>query len=149
MDFAGGCIVATTGRCSFCHLATGAGSPGPETCFDVPPAAEAEAGRVTCRAGLSTEIRPVTFEGSTVAHVVTAGYVTSTRERKRLYELLLVRGVREESARLALKALPIISRRAVDSWADVAVASAASALAAERGRRLGRAPRAGRNAAFA
>ncbi|MBI5231689.1 MAG: HD domain-containing protein [Coriobacteriales bacterium] len=136
LDFAEGSVLASTGRCGFCHLATGAGSPGPESCFDVPPSADCGSCRVTCRAGLATEIRPVAFEGTVVVHVMTAGFVTSTRERKRLYELLLVRGVKEESARLALKALPIVSRRAAESWAAMALSAAGSALAAERGRRM-------------
>lgn len=79
-------------------------------------------------------VMPVEAGGETAAHVVVAGFVGSTRERRRLYEHLLARGIREESARLALRAMPVVGRRQAEAYAEVALSSAQAALAAEMGR---------------
>lgn len=121
-------------RCGYCHLATDVDNPGPLACYDNPPRGDSGTSRVICRAGLPTLIAPVMQGDHAVAHVVIGGFVTSTRERRKLYEKLLGRGVREDSARLAVKAVPVLARRQAEAFLDIAVSAARTVLdsAAER-----------------
>ncbi len=101
---------------------------GPLTCFDTCPAPDADTGRIICRAGLAALYSPVVHRGRVLAHVVLTGFVTSTRERRGLYEHLLARGVSEEMARRTVKALPVIPRRQVESYLTMATSSAITVL---------------------
>lgn len=126
MDFGEKVNLSAGQKCAYCHLATDIDEPGPLTCFDNCPAADASNGRVMCRAGLPSLYAPVKREGRVLGHVVLSGFVTSTRERRGLYEHLLSKGVTEDAARRTIKALPVISRRQAESYLDIAVASAST-----------------------
>lgn len=123
MDFAEQTSLVPGQKCAYCHLATDVGEPGPLTCYDSCPSADASCGRIICRAGLPSLYSPVMREGRILGHVVVSGFVTSTRERRGLYEHLLAKGVSEDTARRAIKALPVVSRRQAESYLDIAVAS--------------------------
>lgn len=128
MDFEACVQLAGSHRCGYCHLATDVETPAPLSCFDSCPSPDAGPGRMICRAGLATLYAPVVRKGEAVAHVVLSGFVTSTRERRGLYEHLLVRGVKEDAARRAVKALPVIARRQAEAYLSMAIASATTVL---------------------
>ncbi len=111
-------------RCGYCHLATDIEAPGPLTCFDACPDANSGPGRIICRAGLAALYAPVMRDERVAAHVVVSGFVTSTRERRGLYEHLLARGISEDSARRAIRALPVIARRQAEAYLQIAVSTA-------------------------
>lgn len=124
MDFRKCDVLAGGHRCGYCHLSTDIQSPGPLSCFDACPDPDAGPGRIICRAGLATLYAPVLFDDRPIAHVVVSGFVTSTRERRGLYEHLINRGVPEDSARRAVKSLPVIARRQAEAYLQLAVSSA-------------------------
>lgn len=124
MDFEVCDQLAGTSRCAFCSFSSEASSPGPLGCFDVCPDPASGPIRVMCRSGLPTLVAPVVRERHTVAHVVIAGFVTSTRERRRLYEQLISRDMGEDSARFAVKSLAVIPRRQAEGYLQIALASA-------------------------
>lgn len=128
MDFKECTTLSAGHKCTYCHLATDIGDVGPLSCFDSCPGSDSGPGRVVCRAGLASLYAPVTRGDRIVAHAVLSGFVTSTRERRGLYERLLARSVSEDSARRAVKALPVIARRQADSYLQMAVASARTVL---------------------
>ena len=130
MDFEECDVLSSGNRCTYCHLAVAVGEPGPLSCFDSCPDQETGPGRIVCRAGLAVLHAPVSLGERTVAHVVLSGFVTSTRERRGLYEQLLTRGVKEDSARKVVKALPVATRRQVEAYLRMAVASATTVLEA-------------------
>ena len=130
MDFDACDTLAGDSRCGYCHLAAEIGSPGPLTCFDSCPDSRMGLSRVVCRAGLPTLIAPVMRGTRPVAHLVLGGFVTSTRERRRVYEQMVARSVSEESARLAVKALMVVSRRQAEGYLQMALATARAVLAA-------------------
>jgi HD-GYP domain-containing protein (c-di-GMP phosphodiesterase class II) len=123
----------STGRCGYCHLSLDAIVPGPAECYDTPPKGEGSKWHVTCRGGLTTCLAPVRVNGETLVHVLLSGFVSSTRERRKLYEHLMGRGVREEAARLAVRSLPVMARRETESFARLAVSTAQSAIVASVG----------------
>jgi HD-GYP domain-containing protein (c-di-GMP phosphodiesterase class II) len=122
--------VFSAGRCGYCHLSLDAIVPGPSECYDAPPKPEGSKCHVTCRGGLTTYLSPIKVDGRTVAHLLLSGFVSSTRERRKLYEHLMGRGVREEAARLAVRSLPVMARREIESFARLAVSTARSAIVA-------------------
>jgi len=124
MDFAACDSLAGTHSCAFCHAAAEISAPAPLSCFDSPPPPQAGPGRVVCRAGLAALYAPVLRDDTPIAHVVLSGFVTSTRERRGLYQQLINRGLSEDAARRALKSLPIVARRQADSYLQMAIASA-------------------------
>ncbi len=126
MDFEGVRSLCAGTRCTGCHLATDVEEPGPAQCFD--EAIDPQAGRAVCRAGLAALFAPVERNGRVLGHVVIGGFVTSTRERRGLYERLLVRGVGEDAARRAIKGLPVVSRRQAESFLQVAVSTAVTVI---------------------
>ncbi len=115
-------------RCGYCHLSLDAIEPGPLECYDRPPAPTDSLCQQECRAGLATYLAPVRYEGSVVCHAVVSGFVSSTRERRRLYEHLIGRGVREEVARLAVRSMPVVTRREIEALARLASSIAQSAI---------------------
>lgn len=128
MDFER-CISLSTGqRCTYCHMAIDIADPGPVSCFDTCPEPDSGPGRVLCRAGLAALYAPVLRDGRPIAHVVVSGFVTSTRERRGLYEQLLSRGVTEDSARRVMKSLPVVPRRQAESYLEIAVATATTVV---------------------
>lgn len=130
MDFESCDLLAGDARCGYCHLATEISGPGPMTCFDACPDPAIGLSRIVCRAGLPTLIAPVQRDGHNIAHLVLGGFVTSTRERRRVYEQTVARSVSPDSARLAVKALMVVSRRQADGYLQMAHATASSVVAA-------------------
>jgi putative nucleotidyltransferase with HDIG domain len=124
MDFGSCELLAGVSRCGYCHLVTDIEAPGPLNCFDTPPRADSGPARVMCRAGLPTLLAPVLRNGVPVAHVVVGGFVTSTRDRRRLWELISAKGVREESVRLAVKSITVVPRAEAEGYLQVALACA-------------------------
>ena len=124
MDFRACDLLAGEGRCGFCHLATEISGPGPLTCFDTCPDPDSGPARIMCRAGLPTLVTPVLRGDRVIAHLVLGGFVTSTRERRRLYESLLARGVSADSARMSIKAIAVVARRQAEGYLHMALASA-------------------------
>lgn len=124
MQFKHGDLYSAGLQCAYCHLATDIEAVGPLTCFDACPGHDSGLGRIICRAGLPALYAPVLRGERTVAHAVVTGFVTSTRERRGLYEHLLSRGINEDSARRAIKTLPIVARRQAEAYLQMAVASA-------------------------
>jgi putative nucleotidyltransferase with HDIG domain len=124
MDFDECDLLAAGSRCGYCGLATDVAAPAPFACFDVCPESSSGPGRVLCRSGLPTLIAPVMRDGKPVAHIVIGGFVTSTRERRRLYEQMLNRGAKEDSARYAIKSLAVVPRRQAEGYLQIALASA-------------------------
>ncbi len=130
MDFATCDLLAGDTRCGYCHLATDISGPGPLTCFDSCPDPAIGLSRIVCRAGLPTLVAPVKYDGHTLAHMVLGGFVTSTRERRRVYEQMVARSVTIESARLAVKALMVVPRRQAEGYLQMALATANAVVAA-------------------
>ncbi len=130
MDFEECDVLAGGTRCAYCHLSTETSGPDPSTCFDVCPDPSSGPARVVCRSGLPTLVAPIMYEDAPIAHVVLGGFVTSTRERRRLYEQLLNRGFSEESARLAIKSLAVVPRREAEGYLQIAVSSARTVVGA-------------------
>jgi HD-GYP domain-containing protein (c-di-GMP phosphodiesterase class II) len=128
MDFEVGDALHAGHPCGNCSLATDVEEPGPLACFDTPPECGAGSGRLVCRAGLASLHAPITRGASVPGHVVVSGFVTSTRERRGLYEHLLARGVSEDAARRSVKALPVIARRQAESYLQIAMATARTVM---------------------
>lgn len=130
MDFDTCDLLAGDTRCGYCHLATEISGPGPLTCFDTCPDPRIGVTRIMCRAGLPTLVAPVQYDGYTLAHVVLGGFVTSTRERRRVYEQMVARSTNVDSARLAVKALMVVSRRQAEGYLQMALATGNAVVAA-------------------
>ena len=130
MDFAVGDALPSTSRCSFCSLADSTETPSPRACFGDCPTPSTDVSRIVCRSGLPTLVTPVELDGAVAGHLVLGGFVTSTRERRRVYEQLIGRNVSEESARLTLKSLALVSRRQAEGYLQIALASAHAMLVA-------------------
>lgn len=124
MDFSAGDMFAEGARCGYCNLATDVTSPSPVDCFDAPPQSAVGTTRLVCRAGLPTLTAPVMLGDRVVANLVVSGFVTSTRERRRLYETLLARNSNPDFARLAIKALAVVPRRTAEGCLQMALATA-------------------------
>jgi putative nucleotidyltransferase with HDIG domain len=130
MDFEAGTSLSASPCCAHCYLASEIGQPEPGVCFDKLPKSDSGPARLTCRAGLPTLVAPVVHDGRCVAHVLVSGFVTSTRDRRRLWEMLAARGVREDSVRLAVKSITVISRAEAEGYLQVAAACARTVVQA-------------------
>ncbi len=117
-----------SGRCGYCHVSLDSLEPRPLECYGRLPKARDVVACLTCRAGLANCLAPVVVDGRVVAHAAVSGFVSSTRERRRLYEHLIGRDVREEVARLAVRGMPIVTRREIEGYARLAASLAESAL---------------------
>ena len=135
MDFAVGDALSSTSRCTYCGLAGTVETPSPRECFGDCAAPGPDVSRVVCRSGLPTLIAPVQVEGEPAGYLVLGGFVTSTRERRRLYEQLIGRDNSEESARQTLKGLALVPRRQAEGYLQMALASARVMLDATAERR--------------
>ena len=135
MDFAVGDALSSGSRCSFCTLAGSAETPSPRSCFGDCSIPEPGVSRIVCRSGLPTLVVPVEVRGEVAGHLVLGGFVTSTRERRRLYEQLLSRDASEESARMTLKSLALVPRHQAEGYLQIALASARAMLDATSERR--------------
>lgn len=122
-------IVCSRGRCDYCELATGA-PDAHATCFGEPPEIKSsEVFQVTCRAGLPAYAAPVQIDDRRMCVVIVGGFVSSTRDRKRLFERLLARGVSESQARKAVREIPVRTKREVESLVAMTRAMAQGAVA--------------------
>lgn len=125
-DFGADELLGPERRCGFCRLGSDVREAGHQDCFDECPSATGDLGRAICRSGIAVLYAPVKHGETTVAHLAVSGFVTSTRERRGLYQNMISRGATEESARRAMKALPVVGRRQAESYLQMAVASATS-----------------------
>ncbi|MDP2232880.1 MAG: PocR ligand-binding domain-containing protein, partial [Actinomycetota bacterium] len=116
MDFEACDLLYLGNRCSYCQLALGNTTPAPLACFDGCPDSTQGVVRQTCRAGFVTYLSPVMMADRAVAWVVFGGFISATRERNRLYERLLSQGVREDAARIAVRSMPVVTRREIESF---------------------------------
>lgn len=73
---------------------------------------------------MPTLITPVLRGSRRIAHVMVGGFVTSTRDRRRLWEILSAKGAREDSVRLAVKSIPVVPRAEADGYLQVILACA-------------------------
>lgn len=124
MDFERCDLLSGAFQCAYCHMATDIAQMTPLTCFDRCPDPDSGPGRVICRAGLPALYTPVFRGTKPIAHAVLTGFVTSTRERRGLYEHLLARGISEDAARRAIKSLPVVGRRQAEAYLQMGVATA-------------------------
>ncbi len=125
VDFATGESYSSVAMsCGACHVGSTNREAGLLGCFDSYPAPESSTGRMVCRSGLATLYKPVRRDGRIVAHVIIGGFVTSTRERRGLYEAMLTRSGNQDAARKAVKTLPVIARRQADAYLQMVLASA-------------------------
>lgn len=130
MDFRAGDVLSGGQRCSYCYYGADIDSPSPLTCFDSVPRSVEDTGRAMCRAGLAVLYAPVMLEGQEAAHITMSGFVTSTRERRGLYERALSRGAGEDLARRTVKSLPVVTRRQAESHLRMTTAIARIVLEA-------------------
>ena len=129
MDFAACDMFAEGTRCGYCNLVTDVASPSPLSCFDDCGSPSSGTARMLCRAGLPTLVAPVMYRDRPIAHLVLGGFVTSTRERRRLYESLIARNSDPEAARLIMKALTVVPRRTAEGCLQMALATATTLVA--------------------
>ncbi len=116
MDVSAESVIHFANHCSYCELATGVAGLGPATCFDErPPVSDRTVIQTACRAGLPCYVTPVVVNDEFHATVLVGGFVASTRDRKRLFEKLLGKGVSEPQARLAIREIPIMTKREVEA----------------------------------
>lgn len=117
-----------------CAVILGAEPAEPYTdCFDsTPPVDGAEVTRSFCRAGMPCYFAPVAVRDTIECYVMVQGFVTSTRERRRLFESLLGAGTSEAAAREALKDIPVYSHGRAVRFARMIAAHAAAIVEAER-----------------
>jgi len=129
MDRSACSVIHSTAHCAYCELTIPTYGSTPSACFDDPPhITDAVVTRTTCRAGLPCYISPIAVEGGPECTLVIGGFVSSTRERKRLFEKLLARSVPEAQARIAVRDVPVISKREVEALVRLARVGAAAAL---------------------
>ena len=138
MDAENGGIVATGNRCAYCDATDEGRSSLTGACFDEAPGVAAVGiTHALCRGGLPSYLAPIHVGGVHRCNLVVGGFVTSTRERKRLFERLLGRGMGESAARKAVREVPVITKHEVDSFIRMAAVSATQILESELERHLG------------
>lgn len=136
VDFTNEQVLFGGAHCSFCSYHADMTSAGTAACFDAEVTPPDAATRIICRAGTITHVAPIAVDGVIVAHVVASGFVASTRERRRLFEYLLARGVSQDSARIAVRTVPVITRREAEAYVQIAVAVAEASIAASAEREM-------------
>jgi len=129
MDFSSAETLSQATLCSCCNCAA-ASFRTPETCFNSDVVPRLKISRVVCRSGLTSLAAPIERKDQVLAHVVLSGFVTSTRERRGLYERMLARGLSEEQARRFIKGLPLVSRRQAEAYLSMLTTSAKTLLGA-------------------
>lgn len=122
-------VVHSTARCAYCDLSATSNGSEVGACLDeCPRLAPGPVTRTTCRVGLPCYVAPLRSGLGDSALLVVGGFVSSTRDRKRLFEKLLGRGVPEAQARLAVRDIPILPQRQVEALVRMARVGALSAL---------------------
>lgn len=106
-------------------------APVPECFADTPSPTSTEVTRVFCRAGLPCYFAPVVVAGRTACHVAVDGFVTSTRERRLLFERLASR-VSEQEARAAVHGIAVFTHRRALALARMVATHASAVLTAEQ-----------------
>lgn len=137
MDTTACSVIHAVNHCPYCDMAVRRVSAPKGGCFDDPPSfAFRGTSETACRGDLPTYITPVMLDGRPVCTIVIGGFVSSTRERKRLFEKLLAGGVPETEARQGVREIPILPKRQVEAVVRMVVTNATDALerAAERAR---------------
>ncbi len=103
-------------RCAYCaliHPAEGVGMTGGWGCLG--RTGEVGTGATTCFSGLPCQVAAVSYTGVQLAHLTVGGFVSTTRERKRMFERLLSLGVAEADACHAVRDIPVVPRRKAES----------------------------------
>ncbi len=112
-------------QCSLCGLVSGGETVGDCSCLDEETVAHlgCEPKRVTCRGGFPVYGTAIQDD----VHLVVGGFFSSTRERKRAFQSLLGRGFGEDEARKAVRDVPLLAHKQVESFASM-VSSQGSAV---------------------
>ncbi len=111
----GDVCISRSSHCSVCGMSPEGRLVGEVSCVSevVVDQLANDPTRVTCRGGLPCYAAAL----SETAHVSIGGFFSSTRERKRIFESLVGRGLAEDQARLVVRAVPILTHRQVESLA--------------------------------
>ncbi|MDZ4180237.1 MAG: GAF domain-containing protein, partial [Coriobacteriia bacterium] len=129
MDRTACSVIHSLAHCTHCQLTAPTSPAAPGACFDDPPKIDTKvATRTVCRAGLPCDIAPLHVDEVHMANLFVGGYVSSTRDRKRLFERLLASSVPEAQARLAVREMPVMTRREIDGLVRLMAAGATSIL---------------------
>lgn len=129
MDASACSVIDSVNHCPFCELAVRRVGGAQKMCFDDPPKfAPRTTTEVACRSGLPNYITPIYLDGSIVCTVAVGGFVSSTRERNRLFEKLLASGVAQDAARAGVRSIPIMPKRQVEAIVRMVVSMAKDAL---------------------
>lgn len=135
MDTAACSVLRSVNHCPYCELAVRRVGGAGKICFDDPPHfAPKGITETVCRGGLPCYITPILLDSRPVCTVVVGGFVSSTRERKRLFEKLLANGIAEKQAREGVRDVPILPKRQVEALVRMLEVNATDAIerAAER-----------------
>lgn len=131
LDAEGHELVPSTSRCMYCDLAIpeqpGRFSPA---CFEGEKGNDVAGAwrKGMCHAALPCYIVPVLHAGAVACSVAIGGFVGATRDRRRLFEKLLARGVSQTAAREAVKNIPVLSRREIEAMARLVAVTAEEAI---------------------
>jgi putative nucleotidyltransferase with HDIG domain len=128
MDKDASSVIHAVNHCPYCDLAVRRLATDP-MCFDDPPNFTARGtSEIACRGDLPCFLTPVLAGGRIMCTVLVSGFVSSTRERKRLFEKLLASGVSESQARYGVRDIPILPKKQVKALVRMAVTNATDAL---------------------
>lgn len=102
---------------AFCHLlgASGSSSVGIGCAVDVVGLDLTRPVRATCHAGLPMMLSPVVVDGRTVCHIRICGFVHAAKDRPVLVGRMTDRGVTSGVARSAVRSIPVLGKRRMDS----------------------------------
>jgi len=116
---------------AFCHLLgeDGSSSVGLGCAMDVVGVDLTRTGRVTCRAGLPVMLTPLVVDGRAVCHVRVCGFVHAAKDRPALVQRMIARGVTPGVARSAVRSVPVLGKRRVDSVVRLVVSQAQTIIA--------------------
>ena len=125
-------VIHSTDTCTYCDLvAPRVGSTSP-TCFDdAPDLSSGETIRAECRGGLPCYVTPICADDVPCCALVVGGFVSSTRDRKRIFERLLARGTSETRARAVARDIPVVTQREVEALARMTAVTAAETVQRE------------------
>ncbi|MDH4139834.1 MAG: HD domain-containing protein [Coriobacteriia bacterium] len=119
-------VVFSTDRCSHCDVAT---ADGPhESCLGEASRVPDDVTLMTCRGSLPCYVAPIAHADRDACTLVVGGFVSSTRERNRLFAKLASVGVQETAARTAARAIPLVPRRQVEALARMLAVQASATL---------------------
>jgi len=129
MDADARTTIHSTNTCTYCDLVAPRMGSSPATCFDDPPdLTSGETIRTQCRGGLPCYVTPIDVDDAPCCSIVLGGFVSSTRDRKRIFERLLARGTSETQARAVARDIPVLTQREVEALARMTAAQAKEAV---------------------